>query len=82
MRPPREASGPVHPDADGQGPGIAGPGHQAHYRDRARRRTATRNRGSLRHCRAVFIDNDADYETALENASNLCGAIAVGIANY
>lgn len=29
-----------------------------------------------------FIDNDSDYETALEQAANLCGAIAVGIANY
>lgn len=29
-----------------------------------------------------FIDNDNDYETALEQAANLCRAIAVGIANY
>ncbi|WP_455563281.1 N-acetylmuramoyl-L-alanine amidase [Akkermansia massiliensis] len=29
-----------------------------------------------------FLDNDHDYETALEHAANLCRAIAVGIANY
>ena len=42
-------------------------------------------RGTVAPCVIVepfFIDNDADYETALENASNLCGGIAVGIANY
>lgn len=42
-------------------------------------------RGTVAPCVIVepfFIDNDHDCETALEHADNLCGAIAVGIANY
>lgn len=42
-------------------------------------------RGTVAPCVIVepfFIDNDNDYETALEQDANLCGAIAVGIANY